>query len=522
MADFIILGLCGLLTGVLLALIVDYIERRKGIQKAKVKAEEIIHEARDKEELLFQKIDKKSNQQKRVSLSRFEREEALKNQRLEGLQSAIDKRADRLRLKTRQQSGLLEKLKRETSTLKGNYQNLISQIKDLDSQLKQSREKLILSLKNGFSFDIPSLKDHIKSQIEKNCFQGAVERIRAEEKAFGKNIREQALFYLNSVLNRFQRAYCPERGIESVSFHSKALLRRALGPDRAYLNQLEKECGVDVVANEEDLSASIYGIDPVRRELGRLTLKKLSKKKHINFQIIRSLVKACKRDLFRRIEKDGTAVGLRLGVKNIPKPVRNMMGALRYRYSFAQNQHFHCEEVGWLCGLLSSELSLPLSDGRRAGLFHDIGKAMDHAVEGNHAVIGADFISKHGEKEEVVHAIRAHHHDESPSTALAWLVISADAVSGSRPGARRFTEHSYARKLATMENIIDSFENIENAYIMNAGREMRVIVKNKKVDDLQALCLSKAIARKIEERCSYPGLIKVTVVRHSEVSAVAR
>jgi len=164
---------------------------------------------------------------------------------------------------------------------------------------------------------------------------------------------------------------------------------------------------------------------------------------------------------------------------------------------------------------------LPVRPGQRAGMCHDIGKAMDHSIEGNHAVIGAEFLSKYGEREDILHPVRAHHHDEQPSTPLAYLVIVADSISGSRPGARRFTEDSYNQKMASLERIIDSFDYIEDAYIMSAGREMRVIVDNKKVSDKKALELSRQIARKIERECSYPGLIKVTVVLHSEKVAIA-
>ena len=252
-----------------------------------------------------------------------------------------------------------------------------------------------------------------------------------------------------------------------------------------------------------------------------MVLKKLFKKQKLDSTIIKNIIKNSKKDLFFKIKKDGKAICKKIKLKNVAPEVQNMMGALRYRYSFAQNQYFHCEEVGWLCCLLSAELGENTERAKRAGLFHDIGKAMDHAIDRGHALIGGDFISKYGEKEDVVHAVKAHHHDEPPETILAYLVISADAISGSRPGARHFTEDSYNQKMANLERIIDSFENIEDAYIMNAGREMRVIVNNKKVSDNDALNLSKQIARKIEAECSYPGLIKVTVVRHSEKMATA-
>ena len=522
MIHLIIIGLCGLLAGLVLALIADHSENRKLIQKTKTEAEIIVHEARERKEALFQKTDEKFNQYKKSVLSRFEREREHQEKNLRDIQSRVDTQNHQLRRKKREQDHILTKITGEMAQLKNSHRSLIHQIKTLDSQIRKTKTDLVDGLKNSFSFNLTQLKDQMKERMKEDCFNKAFEKSTEREEITRQNLQKQALFHLNASLNRFQKSYCPERGIEPVFFSSKNLMKKVIGPNRIHLNRLEKECGVDIVPHETESYSSIYGIDPVRRELGRVTLRKLISKKHITPPVIKSLVKTCKRDLFRKIEKDGRTIGLRLGLKNIPRKIQNMMGALRYRYSFAQNQHFHCEEVGWLCGMLSAELDLPLFDGRRAGFLHDIGKAMDHAVEGNHAVIGADFISRHGEKPPIVHAVRAHHHDEPPSTVLAWLVISADAISGSRPGARRFTEHSYARKLATLERIIDSFKNrIEDAYIMNAGREMRVIVNNKKVNDQKALDLSKSIAREIEQQCSYPGLIKVTVVRHSEAVATA-
>ena len=234
------------------------------------------------------------------------------------------------------------------------------------------------------------------------------------------------------------------------------------------------------------------------------------------------MIQQAKRDLFQKISRDGKRVCDSLKLKNVSPEVRNMMGALRYRYSFAQNQHFHCEEVGWLCGLLKVEFNEEIVKGRTAGLFHDIGKALDHAKSGGHAVIGADFIQKYGAEEDVVHAVRAHHNDVPPQESLDFFVIAADAVSGSRPGARRSTVDSYDQKLLSLEKICKSFDGVQDIHIMNAGREVRVIVNDKLVSDLKALHLSKKIAQRIEEECSYPGWIKVPVVRKMEASRMSQ
>ncbi|MCB0357872.1 MAG: HDIG domain-containing protein, partial [Bdellovibrionales bacterium] len=285
---------------------------------------------------------------------------------------------------------------------------------------------------------------------------------------------------------------------------------------------IEKLCGVDIIYNEKAKSLSVSGFDPVRRELGRATIEKLVRERTINEETVRKTMEISKKKLFQQIKTDGDKVARELKLDDLNVDIRNMMGALKYRYSFTQNQYFHCAEVGHLCGLLAAELGEATKDARRAGLLHDIGKAMDHSLDGGHAVIGADFIEKHGEQKHIVHAVRAHHFDETPATDLAYLVIGADAISGARPGARRSTTSTYMQKMDQLQEIGNSFDGVIDTFILSAGREVRITVDNHKIDDHQALELSKQIARKIETDCNYPGTIKVTVVRETQAVEVAR
>ena len=337
-----------------------------------------------------------------------------------------------------------------------------------------------------------------------------------------RDAEREAKKIINIVLNRFARPYCSERGIGFVHVESAAAKDMLFGPNRSHLELIEKTCGVDIVFNEEYLSLGVSGFDPVRREWARATLERLALDHRVDLQRVEQILKRSKSELFKIIARDGRKIANELKITGMHTEVMNMLGALRYRYSFAQNQFFHCAEVGHLCGLLSAELGLATADGRRTGVLHDIGKAMDHSIDGGHAVIGADFISKFGEAPHIVHAVRAHHYDETPSTELAFLVIAADAISGARPGARRSTVDSYMQKMGQLEEIGSSFEGVESTYILSAGREIRVIVDSHKVDDLKAVDLSRKIARKIEEDVSYPGLIKVTVVRQTQAVQIAK
>ena len=518
--ELIYLFSAGALFGALLMGAREYFEKKALLRRARQEGEHILQLARDKSSFLLSRG--KREPAIRAKRNAFEKEKERSHTRLQELKAGIDKQAFRLKLKVKEHGGVLAQIqskKNQNQTVRRARQ---TQRQALQKELKRHISNKIQQWESRFSFSSTKLKESLKREIteeHKAAIRKKLSNLSRQEK---HDLQRNAVFHLNMALNRFEKPYCAERGIGAVAFKTLKSLEKTLGENNIFLNEMEKECGVDILVNKEDLQALVFGMDPVRRELGRMALSRFARRPGGDLKKIKDIVRQTKKELFIKIRQDGKSICKRLELKNINTAVQDMMGALRYRYSFAQNQHFHCEEVGWLCGLLSAELNLTIKTGRRAGMFHDIGKAMDHSIEGNHAVIGADFLSRHNEEtQEVLHAVRAHHHDETPQTALAWLVISADAVSGSRPGARRFTEDSYNEKMANLERILNSFDNIEDAYIMSAGREMRVIVDNKKTTDRGALELSRQITEKIEKECSYPGLIKVTVVRHSEKIAVA-
>lgn len=334
-----------------------------------------------------------------------------------------------------------------------------------------------------------------------------------------EHAEQKAKRILDIALDRFARPYSAERGIGAVNFPDQNARRLLCDPKGENVKTIQDVCGCDIIIEPEMEMVGVAGFDPVRRELTRRVLEKILKeKRNINPDFIRRTAENQKKELFRQIKNDGDAIAKELKMQDMHPEIRQMMGSLRYRYSFTQNQYFHCGEVGWLAGLLASELKLNIKQARRSGLLHDIGKSMDHAMDGGHAVIGADFIQSRGESPEVVHAVRAHHFDEQPSSDHAFLVIAADAISGARPGARRSTIESYNQKVSELQDIARSFEGVTDCYVLSGGRECRVMVNGRKVDDTQAMSLSRKIAAKIEEECNYPGQIKVVLVRETVAS----
>ena len=444
------------------------------------------------------------------------------SEKVEQLKATFDERKERLNNHFRGQQSLLDKKKH---ILKDNEER-IRKVEGKYESLRREKEELLARYREALQPVADTSVDDVKRTLVDKLCKEAGEETNKEVQEFENqtqlNLERDARRVLNMALNRFARPYCPERGIGNVNFPNKDVFTRTVGKDREFIDLLEKSAGVDITLNEENLFAQVLGFDPVRRELGRASLEKLMHEKNLSEKRINDIVGKTKKDLFKKIRKDGHAIARELGIKGLSEEVQNMMGALRYRYSFAQNQFFHCAEVGWLCGLLSSELDVEIHQGRRAGMLHDIGKAMDHSKDGGHAVIGADFIEKNEESEAIVHAVRAHHYDEPPSSSLAYLTIAADAISGARPGARRSTMDSYHQKMQNLEKIGKSFPGVTDTYILSAGREMRVSVNSREVDDVGALKLSQQIAQKIEEEMSYPGLIKVIVVRETHAVEVAR
>ena len=493
-------------------LISTFLKKQK-INQTKQEAQHIVQKAKDNGEQTQELVQSKVEEYRLSLLQKQEQELETLSKAHRNLQTEIEQ----INQQTEEELSKLEKYKKtHFAEIKGilkineTKENTLRQIKD---HLRAEQKKLMQILKDKFQINPENLKSETKKTKIEHTKAQILKQIKEQEEYLKHNVNQQAHFILELALSRFQHPYCPERGIGNVSFSSQSAIENLLGPNFSKIKVLEKECGVDMKVSDKEPSISVLGIDPVRKELGRATLQKVSRKKHIEEKEIKKIVQDTKKHLFRQIKKDGERICRDLNLKNIKTEVKNMMGALRYRYSFAQNQHFHCREVGWLCGLLNAELEEPLFPARRAGMLHDIGKAMDHSKEGGHAVIGADFIEKHGEKANIVHAVKAHHHDVVPDKPLDFLVISADAISGARPGARRSTVDSYNQKMLTLEKIGKSFKGVQDTYIMSAGREIRVIVNSKKINDVRALELSKKIAQKIEEECSYPGLIKVTVVR---------
>ncbi|WP_415063779.1 Rnase Y domain-containing protein [Bdellovibrio sp.] len=410
-------------------------------------------------------------------------------------------------------------VKTQEQALKGQEAEL-NKLKDAQKNLNKD---LVQKLTERLGTSAEDFKTQLKNQMEEETRRRAARFIQESEEDVKEHAETRAKRILSLVIDRFARPYCAERGIGAVNFPDAHIRKLFCDPNGNNIKAVQDACGCDIIVEEGMDMVGVAGFDPVRRELTRRTLERIFKeKKNINPDFIKKIAENQKKELFKNIKHDGDALAKELKLEGLNGEIRQMMGSLRYRYSFTQNQYFHCGEVGWLSGLMAAELGLDIKKARRIGMLHDIGKSMDHVMEGGHAVIGADFIAARGEAADVVHAVKAHHFDEQPSTDHAFLVIAADAVSGARPGARRSTIESYNQKVSELQDIARSFPGVTDCFVLSGGRECRVLVNGKKVDDTQALDLSRKIAARIEEECNYPGQIKVVVVRETVVTEQTR
>ena len=316
--------------------------------------------------------------------------------------------------------------------------------------------------------------------------------------------------------------HCGEHTVTAVTLPSEDMKGRIIGREGRNIRALEAATGVDLIIDDTPETVILSAYSPLRRQVAKMALERLIQDGRIHPARIEDVVHKCEQELEVQIREVGEQATFDAGVHGIHPELVRYLGQLRYRTSFTQNVLQHSLEVSALCGMMAAELGMDIKKAKRAGLLHDIGKAVDHEVEGPHALIGADLAKKFNESKEILHAIAAHHEDQRPETALAVLVQAADSLSGARPGARKELLESYVKRLEDLENIASEFDGVSKAYAIQAGREIRVMVNSENVDDDQTYMLCKGITGKIEENLTYPGQIRVTVIRERRAVGYAK
>jgi ribonuclease Y len=365
-------------------------------------------------------------------------------------------------------------------------------------------------------------KKLLLERMENEARHDAAKRIKGIEDELKEQAAKKAKEIISLAVQRYAGEYVMEKTVSLVNLPNEEMKGRIIGREGRNIRALEAATGVDLIIDDTPEAVIISGFNPVRREIARTALERLISDGRIHPARIEEIVAKVEQEIEAGIKEAGEQATFDVGVHGLHADLIKLIGKLKYRTSFAQNVYQHSLEVAFLSGIMASELNLDVKQARRAGLLHDIGKAMDHEVEGAHAAIGADLAKKYGESQEVVDAIAAHHDEADFKNILAVLVQAADALSGARPGARREMFETYVKRLEDLEKVANSFSGVEKSYAIQAGREVRIIVQNEQISEEESVMLSQDIARKIEKELNYPGQIKVTVIRETRAVEYAK
>jgi len=400
--------------------------------------------------------------------------------------------------------------------------SMAGQVEKKDRDLTTALEQATIELQRIASMNESQAREALLESVKNDVTREAATLIRESEQQVRSEADKKSREILSLAIQRVAADHASEHTVSSIAIPSDDIKGRIIGKEGRNIRTFEQITGINLIIDDTPETVTVSSFDPVRREIGRITLENLIADGRIHPARIEEMYNKATKLVEGEVQKAGEAAAFDTGVMDIHPELVKTLGRLRYRTSFNQNVLKHSMEVAYLAGVMASELGLDPSWAKRAGLLHDLGKAIDHEIEGSHALIGADMARRFGEKPEIVHAIEAHHGDVDPSTVLAVLVQAADAISAARPGARRESVESYIKRLEQLEAIANAHEGVEKTFAMQAGREVRVMVEPERINDDQAKVLAHDIAKQIEDEMQYPGQVKVLVIRESRAEDVAK
>ena len=514
----VVSGVVALVVGAILGAIVYKIVVNKKIDKSKTNAVKIIEEAYAE----AKSIKKESQLEAREEAQKI-RDEAnneVKERRgeLQKQEERLDQREEYLTKKESSLDSKSEQLDNEKLQLETSKQQLADKIKEHEAIKEQMLEKLekISGLTKKEAKDI--LLENVTEEAKKDAGV-IIKRIEDEAK---ENADKIARDIVVTAIQKCATDTASETTVTTVALPSDEMKGRIIGREGRNIRSIESVTGVELIVDDTPESITISSFDPVRREVARLSLEKLIVDGRIHPARIEEIYDKASREVDRTIKEAGEDACNQVGIYNLNPELVKVLGRLKYRTSYGQNCLKHSIETSIIAGLLATELNVNVQVAKRGGLLHDIGKALDHEIEGTHVSIGVDLCKKYKESEEVIHCIQAHHGDVPFKSVEAVIVQVADAISSSRPGARRESFENYIKRLEQLEGICNEFKGVEKSYAISAGREVRIMVKPEQISDSESIVLAKDIAKKIENEMQYPGQIKVVVIRENRVTETAK
>ena len=519
---YVLVAIGSLVVGGGIALIYKRMVDEKKKKTAEMEAERIVNRARSE----ASKIDREAKQKAKDFETRARR----------NAEGDIQKQKQKLK---QEETQIQEKEARLVKELQGKESDLANRANEIiarEEKIKISEKRL-----NELNLEMDTREKELKAKLERVAQMSqdeakrelvdalsdeartlAAKKAMAIEEEFKLDLEKKTKRMMAMAMARYAAEYTSERTVSVMTLPGDEMKGKIIGREGRNIRALEAATGVDLIVDETPEAVVISGFDPVRREVARLTLEKLIEDGRVHPARIEEVVDKVKKDLIKSIREEGEKATYELGLHGLHPEVLKTIGMMKYRNTVTQNLLTHSMEVAYLSGLMAGDLGIDVKKARRAGLLHDIGKALDHSVEGSHAMAGAEFLKKYNESAEILHAIRAHRDEEKPESLLAFVVQAANILSNSRPGARRPQMDSYIRRLEDMESIGNSFDGVVRTFALQAGKELKVLVESSLVTDDQLQMLSYDVARKIEREVKFPGQVKITVVRETRVVEHAR
>ncbi len=486
-------------------------QARKKLDSAEARARHIIDEALREAEAKKKEAVLEAKEEVHRLRTDFERE-------------VKERRSEIARLERR----LLQKeetLDRKVDQLERKEENLARKDRELERQHQHVQEliqKQMAELERISGLTQEEARRIFLEQVEQEARGDAARLMRDIENEAREAAEKRAREIVGIAVQRVAADHSSELTVSVVQLPNDEMKGRIIGREGRNIRTLETLTGVDLIIDDTPEAVVLSGFDPVRREVARIALQKLIADGRIHPARIEEMVEKAQREVEARIREEGDAACFELGIHNLHPELVKLLGRLKFRTSYGQNVLKHSVEVAHLAGIMAAELGVNVEVAKRAGLLHDIGKAVDHEIEGPHVAIGVNLLRRYKEHSDVIHAMECHHGDVEPRSVEAVLVTAADAISAARPGARRETLETYIKRLEKLESLADSFDGVDKSFAIQAGREIRVMVKPEKIDDYAAMKLTKEIAKKIEDELEYPGQIKVVVVRETRAVEYAR